>query len=211
MSAIQQRRLITLVLAGVVGLALVIGVLLGTGMFAGPEPESQASRPAPPVTTSVPQPPAKPVRHEGQPPGTIRLAQGGTAQLVRKEIDSSGTLPVPEGVAEATWWGAGLDASSGATVLAGHVNWKGQTGPFAELWDSAEGQLVTVSGDNGKTWRYRVSELLTLSKEELPGQAAELFGQGGPHRLVLVTCGGRYIGGETGYDENRIVIATPTR
>lgn len=82
-------------------------------------------------------------------------------------------------------------------------------GPFAELWRAAPGQPVTVLDENERACRYRITEIRTVSKEELPQQAGELFGQGGAHRLTLVTCGGEYIGGETGYDNNRIVIATP--
>ncbi len=89
------------------------------------------------------------------------------------------------------------------------VNWNGRTGPFAELWDVSVGQRVTVTGRRGREFTYRVSELVTVDKDELPRRATELFGQGGDHRLVLVTCGGRFVGGEQGYSENRIVIAEP--
>jgi hypothetical protein len=216
---LARRRLTTLVLSGVVGLIGVMGVVMtlvladgGTGQqpaWAPPSPGLDAPPPAEPEASAAPRH-ARPVqRPVGQPPGTIRLPQGGTAKLVRKELDSSGTLPVPNGVDEATWWGAGLDAPGGATVLAGHVNWKGAIGPFAELWQAAPDQFISVLDDRGRTWRYRVAEVVTVGKEELPQRATELFGQGGRHRLVLVTCGGRYVGGDTGYDDNRIVIATP--
>src|SRR5256885_10736445 len=52
------------------------------------------------------------------------------------------------------------------------------------------------------------SGVVTLPKETLPDQAAKWFAQDGPHRLVLVTCGGDYVGGTEGYDENRLVTAT---
>lgn len=213
MSSRLRGWLIALVGVGVVGLAIV-GVLIGTGAFSSEEPAAapQTSETASPRGTAPspkPPPPAQPVDDEGQPPGTVKLAHGGTAKLVQEEIDSSGTLPVPENLDEATWWGAGLDASKGATVLAGHVNWKGSVGPFSELWDSQRGDEVTVQDESSKTWRYEVSEIVTLDKEELPQRAPELFGQGGEHRLVLVTCGGRFVGGDTGYDENRIVVAQP--
>jgi hypothetical protein len=92
-------------------------------------------------------------------------------------------------------------------VFAGHVNWKGATGPFAELWNDRIGGAVTIVDKAGKSWNYKVSQLITLKKNELPLRADELFGQSGPHRIVLVTCGGRWIGGSTGYAENRVVIA----
>ncbi|MGB3437586.1 MAG: class F sortase, partial [Actinophytocola sp.] len=163
-------------------------------------PPTNAPAPPPSVTPEPPPPP--------QAPGTVRLAQGGTATLVRRDV-VDGVLPIPEGVREATWWGAPFDGARGATVLAGHVNWKGATGPFAELWEARPGDQVTVVGGDGATFRYRVSRLVTVHKDELPGRAQELFGQEGGHRLVLVTCGGRWVGGHDGYEENRVVIAEP--
>ncbi|MGP4019711.1 class F sortase [Saccharopolyspora sp. 5N708] len=204
-----RRWLFALVAAGVVGL-VAVAVVIGGALLTSTD--QQAAPAAPRAAAVGPQAlPAQPVHvPAGQPPGTVRLPQGATAELVRKEIDRSGTLPVPDGIGQATWWGAGLDAPKGATVLAGHVNWKGSVGPFAELWESRPGQRVTVVDDGGREWRYQVSEVVTVHKDDLPERARELFGQGGAHRLVLVTCGGRYVGGDLGYDENRIVIATPS-
>jgi LPXTG-site transpeptidase (sortase) family protein len=130
------------------------------------------------------------------------------ATLEPKEV-VNGVLPVPEGVRQAAWWGAPLDGQTGATVLAGHVNWKGQTGPFAELWNAKVGDVVTVVDANNQTYTYRVRELVTVHKNDLPARAQDLFGQDGAHRLVLVTCGGRWVGGHDGYEENRVVIADP--
>ncbi|SDN11025.1 class F sortase [Allokutzneria albata] len=161
------------------------------------------------VSAPAPPPPTAPEPSSGQKPGTVRLPGGGTATLVRKEVGPDATLPVPEGVREATWWGAGLGAPIGATLLAGHVNFRGAVGPFNELWKAEQGQDVTVSDSDSKVFRYRISEIITLHKNELPDSAERLFSQQGPHRLVLVTCGGRWVGGDLGYNENRIVVATP--
>jgi hypothetical protein len=51
-------------------------------------------------------------------------------------------------------------------------------------------------------------EILTIRKDNLTERAGALFGQDGPHRLVLVTCGGDYVGGTEGYADNRIVSAS---
>lgn len=171
-----------------------------------PAPAPSTTAPAPPPPTQQQPPPAQ--DPPAQRAGTVRLADGGTATLVRKDV-VDGVLPVPEGVREATWWGAPFDGTTGATVLAGHVNWKGATGPFAALWDARPGDRVTVVDDQGRTFTYAVSQIVTVHKNELPARAQELFGQDGTHRLVLVTCGGRWVGGQNGYEENRIVIATP--
>uniref|UniRef100_UPI0020116CA0 class F sortase n=1 Tax=Amycolatopsis pretoriensis TaxID=218821 RepID=UPI0020116CA0 len=103
----------------------------------------------------------------------------------------------------------GRRAAGGASVFAGHVNWRGATGPFAELWSARIGGGVTIVDSAGKTWRYRISQLVTVHKNDLPARADDLFGQSGPHRVVLVTCGGRWVGGSDGYEENRVVVADP--
>ncbi|QWF82092.1 class F sortase [Amycolatopsis sp. CA-230715] len=180
---------------------------------APPPPATTAPPPPPSTVASQPAPPPPPARKEpirGQRPGTIRLPAGGTATLVRKEIQGpNATLPIPERLDQATWWGAGLDAPNGASVFAGHVNWGGGIGPFAELWDASPGGEVVITDAAGKPWTYRVSQLITLHKDELPQRADDLFSQAGPHRVVLVTCGGKWVGGQTGYAENRVVVADP--
>jgi hypothetical protein len=141
------------------------------------------------------------------PPGSVLLAHGGSANLVRREVGTDGVLPIPSAIHQATWWGAGLNDQAGATVLAGHVNWKGATGPFAELWKSKVGDPVLVVDQAGQPATYRVSQVITLAKDELATRAEELFSQDGPHRLVLVTCGGQWVGGKIGYASNQVVIA----
>ena len=194
-------------------------VVAGTALpvpaaVAAPKAGSPAVPSVPSSTTPTPAAPAaqtpSPSRvPEPQRPGTVRLPAGGTAALVRKEIGPGGELPIPADLGQATWWGAELDAAGGASVFAGHVNWRGATGPFAELWDDRIGGVVSIVDSAGKTWRYRISQLITVHKNDLAARADDLFGQSGEHRVVLVTCGGRWVGGADGYEENRVVIADP--
>ncbi|WP_033293736.1 class F sortase [Amycolatopsis jejuensis] len=177
-------------------------------------PSSSAAAPPSSQNSAAAPPPAAPAEHRPtqpgpQAPGTLRLPGGGTATMVRQDLGPGNTLPVPSDVGQAAWWGADLDAVSGASVFAGHVNWRGATGPFAELWNERIGGTVTIVDQAGKTTRYRISQLVTVHKNDLPARADDLFGQAGPHRIVLVTCGGRWIGGSDGYEENRVVIADP--
>ncbi|MEV4145397.1 class F sortase [Amycolatopsis sp. NPDC049691] len=169
-----------------------------------PAPATTSAAPAAPAaqTSAPPAPPP-------QQPGTVRLPAGGTATLVRTDLGPSGELPVPADLRQATWWGADLNAAGGASVFAGHVNWRGATGPFAELWSARIGGEVTIVDSAGRTRRYRISQLVTVHKDDLPARADDLFGQSGPHRVVLVTCGGRWVGGSDGYEENRVVVADP--
>ncbi|WP_410572767.1 class F sortase [Amycolatopsis sp. cmx-4-61] len=199
--------------------AVVAGTALpaaGAAAAAAPAPSSSpaattSAAPAAPAaqTSSSAAPPPSPPPTRQQRPGTVRLPAGGTATLVRMDLGPGGELPIPADLGQATWWGASLDAASGASVFAGHVNWRGATGPFAELWSARIGAEVTIVDSSGKTWRYRISQLVTVHKSDLPARADYLFGPSGPHRVVLVTCGGRWVGGSDGYEENRVVIADP--
>jgi hypothetical protein len=195
--------------------AVVAGTALPAAGAAAPAARPSTPAPPPPVTTSAapaaqtstaPPPPPPP---PAQRPGTVRLPAGGTATLVRKDLGPGGELPIPNDLGQATWWGAELNAAGGASVFAGHVNWRGATGPFAELWNAEIGAVVTIVDGAGKPWRYRISQLVTVHKDDLPARADDLFGQSGPHRVVLVTCGGRWVGGSDGYEENRVVVADP--
>lgn len=143
----------------------------------------------------------------GVPVGAVRLPAGGSATLLRAGLTSDGALPIPEKLDQATWWGAPLGAEHGATLLAGHVDWKGQPGPFEELWRDQIGQHVTVVDSQGRDWVYRITEFVTVHKNDLPQRAEQLYGQRGTHRLVLATCGGAFVGGTEGYDDNRFAIA----
>ncbi len=170
--------------------------------------------PTTPSTTSVaptPNPAAAAVRpaQGDQLPNTIKLPRGGTAYLVHVQVADDGSLPIPSGVDQAVWWGTGLNATAGATVFAGHVNWAGATGPFAELWQDKIGAVVTIRDNAGKQWLFRVTRLMTLNKKTLPEQAPALFSADGPHRIVLATCGGEWIGGALGYADNRVIVAVP--
>ncbi|GAA4543724.1 class F sortase [Amycolatopsis samaneae] len=178
-------------------------------------PAAPSTSAVPPVTPSSPTPaapaaqPPSPPPPQPQRPGTIRLPGGGTAVMVRRNLGPNAELPIPDNLGEATWWGADLTAAGGASVFAGHVNWRGAIGPFAELWDEKIGGEVTVVDAKGKTWRYKISQLVTVHKNDLPQRADDLFGPSGPHRVVLVTCGGRWVGGPQGYEENRVAVADP--
>lgn len=144
-------------------------------------------------------------------PNTIRLPRGGTAYLVHVQVAGDGSLPIPSGVDQAVWWGTGLDAPEGATVFAGHVNWAGVTGPFAELWQDKVGAIITVLDDSGHQRKFQVTQVLTLNKTQLPQQAPTLFAATGPQRIVVATCGGEWVGGSLGYADNRVMVAMPVK
>jgi hypothetical protein len=76
------------------------------------------------------------------------------------------------------------------------------------LRDVGVGERVVLAGVDGRTVAYRVTARRELGKAALP---ADLFATGGPPRLVLVTCGGRFDPATRHYTDNVIVYAEPAR
>ncbi len=68
------------------------------------------------------------------------------------------------------------------------------------------GERVALRGADGRTLAYQVSGRRQLGKADLP---ADLFAHGGPPRLALVTCGGRFDRATRHYTDNVIVYAVP--
>ncbi|WP_328611707.1 class F sortase [Amycolatopsis sp. NBC_00345] len=204
------RHALAVLFSVVAVLALAAGVVVLTWAPA-PAPVAAAAEPPPgslPGEDGAPAVlPADSSAVGQQRPGTVQLPDGSEARLVRTEVTHDGVLPIPRGLGDAAWWGARLGAEQGAAVLSGHVNWAGTKGPFDDLWRIRSGDNVSIVDSAGGRWLYRVTGAVTVGKGQLPAQAPQWFAQGGPHRLVLVTCGGDYVGGTEGYDENRIVTA----
>lgn len=83
---------------------------------------------------------------------------------------------------------APFGASSGTTMLAGHV-WVGQRpGVFASLRHIQAGNVVVVR-DGDTVERFLVSSITQYPREAMPLDV--WGGRSGPRKLVLVTCAGR--------------------
>jgi LPXTG-site transpeptidase (sortase) family protein len=104
------------------------------------------------------------------------------------------------------WWsdGARPGAAKGSAVITGHTVHDGG-GAFDDLGQLTTGDAVMVTTGRG-TIDYVVSSVTTYRKKALAKQAARVFDQSVPGRLVLVTCED-WDG--TAYLSNAVVIATP--
>lgn len=132
------------------------------------------------------------------------------APLVRTAF-SGGQLIIPKDVHQVGYDtdSAPLDAATGTSVIAGHVDDSNQgSGSFYFLHSIAPGADIAVTSDSGAVTQWRVYAIQVVVKAQLP---ADIFATSGPRRLALVTCGGpllNYAGGST-YEDNVIVYATP--
>ncbi len=108
-----------------------------------------------------------------------------------------GALVPPDDVSTLGRWdrGARPGGGTGTVVLVVHRDSAEQgRGPFAELERLPAGAEVTLGGRT-----YRLEQVTTYPKTDLP--AERVFGQTGPERLVIVTCGGGY-SASRGWDSN---------
>jgi hypothetical protein len=188
--------------AGGTGVVCVVaGVVLALGPPADVGPVAPALAPVPMAAAS----PAA-----GMVPVSVTLA-GATAAVVPVATGPDGALVIPDPPTTVGWWapGALAGAASGTTVLAGHVDAAAAgRGTFAVLRDLAVGDRVVLTGADGRAPAYRVTARSRLDKAALP---ADLFATGGPPRLVLITCGGRFDRTTRHYTDNVIVYAEPER
>ena len=110
---------------------------------------------------------------------------------------ADGALVPPDDVSTLGRWDAGARPGDGigTVVLVVHRDsWEQGRGPFAELEALPLGSRVTLDGQT-----YRLDRLTTYPKGTLPAQ--RVFGQRGPERLVVVTCGGSF-STTRGWDSN---------
>jgi len=183
------------------GVALAVLLVLG-GCGTGP---SLAASPAPSARVGTP---AASTRVRFVP--TIVALPGGADARVEPARTVNGELAVPEDVDRVGWWDGSAYAGDlfGSTVLAGHVDSAAEgLGFFARLLRVQRGEVVTL-GDGEHRQRYRVTSVRTVAQQALASASAP-FDQTGDHRLVLITCTGRYRPERGGYDNNLVVTAEP--
>jgi len=173
------------------------------GAVAGTGPEAASAVPGGAPTAADPAPP-------GTVPVAVELPDRGVgAPVVPTATGPDGALAVPDPPSTVGWWspGALAGAAAGTTVLVGHVDSAASgLGVFAVLRDVAVGERVLLRGADGRLIGYQVTGRRQAGKAALP---ADLFTPGGPPRLALVTCGGRFDRATRHYTDNVVVYAVP--
>ncbi len=133
---------------------------------------------------------------------------GGEVEVVPVGATSTGAMEVPDDGDVVGWYrhGAAPGSARGSAVLAGHVDTYDEgAGALHRLRELEPGDRIEVGLDDGSRVAYTVTTRASVAKEGLP--AADLFTDDGPPRLVLVTCGGRWLPRERSYTDNVVVVA----
>lgn len=191
-----MRRLSGLVLAVAV-LAAGCGTVEGTAEPVPSNPAAQSDLRAPVVATANES--AAPVRVS---------ASGSDAPVDGVATDAQGALYPPQDVGRVGWWiDSALPGSGrGSVVVTGHIDDARQGDGFAKRFGALRsGDTVSLTGKDGRTIAYRVTRTMSVGKGALP--VGDLNRQDGPETLILVTCGGRFVGPPMGYENNDLVYA----
>ncbi|MGV0157042.1 class F sortase [Rhodococcus sp. GB-02] len=173
-------------LAAIAALAMIVG---SVGVYFGTRDTSS------PTTATATTSSAAP--HDAIPAATTTH---GTLSLDPINIDTpivdatviNGVLTPPGDVKEVGIWldGAPLDATTGTTLIAGHVNLAGQgNGALFDLGTLTPGQEIHTTSTSGNTTTWRVTAVVSRPKADGIEESV-LEGPDGPRKLAVVTCGG---------------------
>ena len=186
-----------LVLLGVLATAIGLGQFLGFPDFpnfpgfswSANHVDDRGLKPSAPTRISIP-------------------ALGVRADVVEvgRADDGSIATPVEDPAGTAGWYGLGPSpGEDGTAVIVGHVDTASKPAVFGKLAQLPAGKLVEVKRKDRRVATFTVESVERFPKTSFP--ADRVFADTESPRLVLVTCGGDWLGGDVGYADNVIVFA----
>jgi sortase (surface protein transpeptidase) len=135
-------------------------------------------------------------------------ALGVDGLVVPAGVNAEHELDVPPDARTLVWYRHGPSPGEpGSAVIAGHLNWQGVTGLFADLATTPVGATVTVTYDDGSQRAFTVTTVELVPKPEVSVNG--VFARDGERVLRLVTCGGEFDDSVNSYRSNVVVTAVP--
>lgn len=145
-------------------------------------------------------------------PRTVSVSGAG-APVRAEDLTNGGALLPPKNVGELAWYKHSAcigQSGRGSTVITGHINDVSQGAGFASRFvHLVNGQEVSVDTDKGAR-RYKVVEP-PREYNKTTGLPSVVNDSTGDEKLVLVTCGGEFVGGALGYDSNIVTVLEPIK
>ena len=121
-------------------------------------------------------------------------------------LQQNGEMQVPPDAKDTGWFKASpTPGEIGPSVLAAHVNWKGENGPFFEVHKMKPGDAVNVQREDGTTAEFKVTKVERYDKSAFPTDA--VYGDVETAQLRMITCGGAFDAGAQSYRDNIVVYA----
>jgi Sortase domain len=126
---------------------------------------------------------------------------------VGRAADGSIATPAADPADTTGWYRLGpTPGELGTAVIVGHVDTASRPAVFHKLPELGKGKLIEVNREDHRVATFTVESVESFPKTSFP--ADRVFDSTDRARLVLVTCGGTWVGGNIGYSDNVIVFAT---
>ena len=144
------------------------------------------------------------------PPVTVSLPSlNVSTSVIGLGLQADGTMQVPDDAETVGWYTlAPTPGSLGPAVLAGHVDWKGRPGAFANIDKLVPGDLISVRRQDGSVAAFAVTRVERYPKDRFPTE--DIYGAIDHAGLRLITCGGEFDRSERSYRDNIVVYAALT-
>lgn len=148
----------------------------------------------------------------GSDPTSVSIPSiGANSTLIELGLHADGSPEVPalDTPGQAGWCSSGVrPGEAGAAVVCGHRDGYGELGVFWKLDRLCVGDDVRVGRADGSTLTFRVRDLEQIPKARFESEkVAKVYGNVDHPALRIVTCGGRFVGGEYGYADNIVAFA----
>lgn len=142
------------------------------------------------------------------PPKRIRIPSIGVdapVHAVGRESDGSIAVPSLKLRNEAGWYREGPSPGEyGPAIVVGHVDTKDKPAVFHRLKELVPGARIEIARRDRHVAVFEVNSVEQYDKKALPAGVYRDFER---PALRLITCGGAWVGGSTGYADNIVVFA----
>lgn len=156
-----------------------------------------------------PPPLAFPVLEPSRPIRVTIPAIKVDASLMEVGVADDGSPDVPplRRHREAGWFDRGpTPGQFGPAVIVGHADTRSGPSVFADLGRLKPGQRIEVLRRDHRVAVFEVNSVERFDKRKVP--ADRVYGDFSRPSLRLMTCGGKWVGGRTGYTDNVVVFAS---
>lgn len=157
---------------------------------------------------ATPEPPAtpEPFCDRGAVPVSIEIETIAVDAEIEVLETVNGTMQAPTDEKVVSWYKETARlGEDGNVVLAGHLNyWGVPQAVFFAIDTLQEGDIVTVTGDDGAVYRYEVQWVQQLDAFASPDEAVAPTDEAS---LTLITCGGEWNAAASEYDHRTVVRA----
>lgn len=124
-------------------------------------------------------------------------------------LTADGEIEVPamERHHEAGWFNRSpTPGELGPSIIVGHVDSRSGPSVFHGLKKLRRGDTIEITRQDGSEAVFVVDSVERFNKRALPND--RVYGDYSSPNLRLITCGGQWVGGNTGYADNVIVFAS---